>query len=180
MAQYAAAKLDNILRSSLAPRRSPGGRVRGVVRGRARSRARSAGRGADPEIYRLPSRHDGARIAAEFNGTAPAVTDVRIADEALWQIGVEGRFEHVAGGRAVGWAWSPQHPGFRVPVAVCVGGGQVASGFACRSRDDLVSAGKGDGFHGFSIPLPPDIASRSKSELTVTMGRTPAGRTLPL
>jgi hypothetical protein len=55
-----------------------------------------------------------------------------------------------------GWVWDKNNPGTRVQVEVIDDntGQQVATGFADQYRADLVGQGKGDGVHGFGIPVP--------------------------
>ncbi|WP_448207527.1 N-acetyltransferase family protein [Azospirillum sp. sgz302134] len=69
-------------------------------------------------------------------------------------------------GRAVtGWAWLPCDPGRRLRVEVLFGDSTTGREWrvetvADRHRGDLEAAGKGDGCHGFAVPVPDALAGR--------------------
>src|SRR4051794_37098272 len=83
---------------------------------------------------------------------------------------MDGRFEAIEDGRAVGWAWNPKAPGERVAVEVWVDGRVAAGGQADRPRGDLAREGIGDGAHGFAIELPAAVLGTAGAELVVTAG----------
>lgn len=58
-----------------------------------------------------------------------------------------------------GWVWDKNSPGTRLNVTVynSATGAVIATGTANQFRQDLVNAGKGDGFYGFSIPTPASV-----------------------
>ncbi|HEY6551051.1 MAG TPA: hypothetical protein VIY71_07625 [Solirubrobacterales bacterium] len=82
----------------------------------------------------------------------------------------EGRLEAVVDGRAVGWAWDPQHPEKAVEVEVLVDGRPVASGVADVERPVLAQAGMGDGRYGFYVPLPEELSAEPSHSIRVTAG----------
>lgn len=92
---------------------------------------------------------------------------------------LEGWFERLEGNWAVGWVWSPAFAGLRLPLSIWHDGVFIAGGVAMLPREDLANAGKGDGFYGFRIPLPPRAEAWSKKELQVTVGDGQISRTLP-
>jgi SAM-dependent methyltransferase len=78
-----------------------------------------------------------------------------------------GRVERVHDGIVSGWVWQPQMPDHRVRVQALVDGEAVAEGLADLERRSLVSAGIGDGRHGFEISLPERLARRGRHRLCV-------------
>ncbi|MCB8873617.1 glycosyltransferase family protein [Acidisoma silvae] len=73
-----------------------------------------------------------------------------------------------AGGSAVGmvqgWCWSADRPAERLTVALLIDGVQKASVVAARLRSELVRPGLCDGYHGFSLALPADLAPTARIE----------------
>lgn len=92
---------------------------------------------------------------------------------------VQGRFDEIKDNRALGWAWLPDYSHYRVPVTVFAGDKLVGVGAACHRRSDVEAHGRGDGFYGFNIPLPPRPEGWSREELTVMLGDSTVG-TRPL
>ncbi len=76
-----------------------------------------------------------------------------------------------------GWAWYPNAPGRRVEIEMLVDGEAVADTVAAVPRQDLVSAGIGDGNHGFSLALPYEVLARPKASL-VSLRDKATGRIL--
>jgi len=66
---------------------------------------------------------------------------------------VEGWVDGCHQGNVRGWAWRPSDPAAAVEIEIVIDGRIVARGVTGLKRADLASAGKGDGAHGFSIPL---------------------------
>lgn len=67
---------------------------------------------------------------------------------------IRGSFDLVRRDVAVGWAQDRERPARRLAIEILVDGVSVATGTADEPRDDVASAGHGDGRCGFSIPLP--------------------------
>jgi SGNH hydrolase-like domain, acetyltransferase AlgX len=82
----------------------------------------------------------------------------------------EGRLEAVVDGRAVGWAWDPEHPEAPVEVEVLVDGEPVAKAIADVERPVLAEAGMGDGRYGFYVPLPESLSAHPTHTIRVTAG----------
>lgn len=57
-----------------------------------------------------------------------------------------------------GWAWDPARPEFPVLVEIWVGEKLLGEVAADQFREDLRTAGKGHGRHGFTFPLPNGLA----------------------
>jgi glycosyltransferase involved in cell wall biosynthesis len=68
---------------------------------------------------------------------------------------LEGRLERVNEGGIVGWAWDARAPQERLRVEILDAGCSLGFFVADNYRRDLEVAGKGDGRHGFRVPLPP-------------------------
>ncbi len=86
------------------------------------------------------------RISAYFGGSARAV----------------GHVDTVEHGRVYGWAYFPNDPGRRCLVDVFVDGAFAGQALANLRRDDLLSAGVGDGAHGFELDIRRMNASTSR------------------
>jgi hypothetical protein len=71
---------------------------------------------------------------------------------------------------AIGWAWDTSDPEGRVTVALEAEGEVVAEAVADIARDELVSAGIGDGAHGFEIALPDHLRSRAYVRVVLLVG----------
>ena len=131
---------------------------------------------ADPQALLEISRSPGHVIAARHRTSPPAALDGTVA--ALPDDAVQGYVEQV-GDLVVGWAWSPNLPDARLPVSVwgddC---SLLAQGNANIMRGDLAEAGKGDGGHGFRIPLPAGHGGL-RDALSVSVGNDRTRRRLP-
>jgi hypothetical protein len=66
---------------------------------------------------------------------------------------VTGLVEFAGTAYVSGWAYDSESPSARLEITVRIGDEFLASGFADVGRDDLLSAGVGDGIHGFTIDL---------------------------
>ncbi len=84
---------------------------------------------------------------------------------------IEGRFEAVIDGRAIGWAWDPGRPGEAVEVEIEVDGRSVARGAADVERPALADAGIGQGRHGFDISLPESLTESASHKIRVLAGQ---------
>ncbi len=76
-----------------------------------------------------------------------------------------------------GWAWYPNIPGRRAEIEVLVDGEVVGDTVAAVPRQDLVSAGIGDGNHGFALGLPYEVLARPRASL-VSLREKGTGRIL--
>ena len=66
---------------------------------------------------------------------------------------VTGFVEHAGASQVSGWAYDSTSPEARLEVTVRIRDEFYASGYADIERDDLLSAGIGDGRHGFAIDV---------------------------
>ncbi|WP_114860202.1 GNAT family N-acetyltransferase [Azospirillum brasilense] len=75
-------------------------------------------------------------------------------------IGPEGCLDLV-GHHVEGWAWLPAKPDRRLRVEILFDDPPIrVEVLADRHRPDLEAAGKGDGRHGFAVPLPASLIGR--------------------
>ena len=66
---------------------------------------------------------------------------------------MQGSFDQLIDGRAIGWVFSPDAPGTRLEVEILCNDRVVARGLAHLERADLAQAGIGDGRHGFDLSV---------------------------
>lgn len=64
-----------------------------------------------------------------------------------------------------GWAWEPRHPDKSVTVEIYEGDRLIATTVADALRDDLVTAGKGNGRHAFTVQTPPALLDGKQHRL---------------
>ncbi|WP_128546998.1 PA14 domain-containing protein [Larkinella soli] len=69
----------------------------------------------------------------------------------------EGFFEGADCGSVGGWVYDRNSPNTPLTVELLANGQMVAGGLAGNFRQDLLTAGKGDGRHGLSLPLPESV-----------------------
>lgn len=76
-----------------------------------------------------------------------------------------------------GWAADTNRFGTPLEIDVVHNGGVIATGIANQYREDLKAGGIGEGFHGFSLPLPPELLKQTQSlELSMKI----AGHDIPV
>jgi hypothetical protein len=107
--------------------------------------------------------------SAEFNASPSKTTAVEAAVGMLEVVSDEGWVK--------GWAWYPNATGRRVEIEVLVDGEVVGDTIAAAPRQDLVSAGIGDGNHGFTTALPYEVLARPRASL-VSLRDKATGRIL--
>src|SRR5262249_38685674 len=71
-----------------------------------------------------------------------------------------------------GWAWNSGQPNTPINVDIYNGGVLVATVPANNFRQDLLSAGIGNGIHGFSLPTPAGLKTGTTYTLWVNFGGT--------
>jgi hypothetical protein len=79
----------------------------------------------------------------------------------------QGALESASCTEAHGWAWDPMFPTSPTSVEVLVDGVYKATIPANIFRQDLVTAGRGDGRHGFSWPIPAALKDGRHHRITV-------------
>jgi GT2 family glycosyltransferase/glycosyltransferase involved in cell wall biosynthesis len=82
---------------------------------------------------------------------------------------VHGHVDSYRSGCLIGWAYNPKEPQQRVEIAVLHKGVRLCHVTADVFREDLQSAGHGDGKHGFRVALPLDIFVEPTIALHVTI-----------
>lgn len=80
---------------------------------------------------------------------------------------VQGFVDRVVAGEVHGWAWDPARPDRRLLVVVTLDGAVQAETLAELPRQDLATAGKGDGKHGFRLRLPPGLSAETPGRLQI-------------
>jgi hypothetical protein len=78
-----------------------------------------------------------------------------------------GTLDGIGDGRISGWAWDPDNPDRPVTVELLADGQLVLAVVADELRDDLAQAGKGNGRHGFDIPLPQSLVDGKPHKISV-------------
>src|SRR3954447_10912748 len=116
----------------------------------------------------LAERMDGPS-ASEGAAFADAAVSQHIGqDSALSDIGqaalppahpLHGYIDEVKPTGIKGWAWDPQSPSARIRLELIEGEVRLATAIANEDRPGLVLSGIGDGRHGFSIALDPELFS---------------------
>ncbi|HEY4595681.1 MAG TPA: hypothetical protein VIJ02_04720, partial [Thermoanaerobaculia bacterium] len=97
---------------------------------------------------------DGAVLPPAFGGPANACA-------------FQGKLESASCTDVHGWAWDPMFPTTPTSVEVLVDGVYKQTVPANVFRQDLVTAGRGDGRHGFSWPIPAALKDGRKHRITV-------------
>lgn len=67
---------------------------------------------------------------------------------------VEGFLDSINADAIAGWAMDTSQPARPVTVEIYDGDALLVSVAANQFRQDLLDAGKGDGYHGFTVPTP--------------------------
>lgn len=113
---------------------------------------------------------------AESDTTAPAHTeDRKFAYEpaqARNATALQGRIERISGTAITGWVWDPETPDRRVRLELLEGNTCLKTIVAAEDRPDLVQLGCGDGCHGFTIGLEPDLLPEGHHTLTLRCADT--------
>jgi hypothetical protein len=78
-----------------------------------------------------------------------------------------GTLDEIADGKISGWAWDPGDPDRPVTLELLADGQLIGSVVADELRDDLAHAGKGNGRHGFDIPLPHSLSDGKPHKISV-------------
>jgi hypothetical protein len=86
----------------------------------------------------------------------------------------QGTLESASCAEARGWAWDPKFPTKPVSVEVLVDGVYKQTIPANVFRQDLAAAGRGDGRHGFSWPIPAALKDGRRHKVTVRFAESDA------
>jgi hypothetical protein len=71
-----------------------------------------------------------------------------------------------------GWAWDANQPNTPISVDIYDGGTLIATILANEFRQDLVNAGKGNGVHGFTFPVPNSLKDGQSHLISVGFSGT--------
>ena len=84
----------------------------------------------------------------------------------------EGYHDRVDCNLIEGWAWDQNQPNTPINVDIYDGGSKIMTVLADRFRQDLVNAGKGNGYHGFSVATPASLKDGRSHTVYVKYGGT--------
>ena len=84
----------------------------------------------------------------------------------------QGFHDSVGCGNIVGWAWDANRPNGVLNVDVYDGQTLLGTTPANLFREDLVNAGVGNGFHGFSFTVPPSVRNGQQHQIRVRFAGT--------
>lgn len=85
---------------------------------------------------------------------------------------VNGHFDYILDDRAFGWAFAPAHPHKRLTIEIIANGEVVAQGLAQQFREDLQTAGIGDGCYMFDLQLSHELFDGQVHSLTARVADT--------
>ena len=80
---------------------------------------------------------------------------------------VEGNHEVMSCNEIVGWVWDRNRPDVPLSVIILDGSTPLATVTADVLRGDLVTAGKGNGRHGFSYVVPASLKNDQPHEIRI-------------
>jgi hypothetical protein len=109
---------------------------------------------------------EGAVLPATFGGPASSCA-------------LQGKLESASCAEVRGWAWDPMFPKTPTSVEVLVDGVYKQTIPANIFRQDLVAAGRGDGRHGFSWPVPAALKNGKRHNVTVRFAESDPTDLLP-
>ncbi|WP_462320479.1 ExeA family protein [Halochromatium sp.] len=89
------------------------------------------------------------------------------ANDELMMHRLRGRVERVINGQLCGWLFDPAAPDKRLHIELLIDDEVSAGGIADQPRDDLASAGIGDGAHAFALTLDEGLLDGQPHELIV-------------
>lgn len=81
-------------------------------------------------------------------------------------------------GWVLGWAWYPDLPEARVEIEILIDGTLTGTTLAATFRQDVATAGYGNGHYGFSWPLPYAVLAQPR-DVTITARDKRSGMVLP-
>lgn len=85
---------------------------------------------------------------------------------------VNGHFDYILDDRAFGWAFAPAQPQKRLTIEILANGEVVAHGLAQQFREDLQTAGIGDGCYLFDLQLSHELFDGQIHHLTARIADT--------
>jgi len=123
-------------------------------------------------IWTVFARHGMGFSASGNNGTTHnAATDLPSSCTTLPPV-YEGFFDAADCSQLVGWAWDQNRPNTPINVDIYANGGFIATVSANLPRQDLVNAGKGNGFHAFVFNVPSWLRNGQQQSIAVRFGGT--------
>jgi hypothetical protein len=83
-----------------------------------------------------------------------------------------GHYDSTSCSSISGWAWDPNNPNTPINVDILNAGNLVATIPAGNFRADLLAAGKGNGYHGFTFPTPSALDDGQPHTISVRISQT--------
>jgi hypothetical protein len=118
-------------------------------------------------------------VPVQFENAAQTLPASNAAPVPAVPLRAEGRLDMISeSGYVLGWAWYPAAPAQRVEIEFLVDGQVAGTALAASMRPDVLEAGFGDGYCGFSWPLPQDLLSRPRDTLVAARDKI-SGAVLP-
>jgi len=84
----------------------------------------------------------------------------------------EGWIDSTDCGNIIGWAWDKNHPDSTATVDIYDGSSKITSVSAGGFRQDLLNAGKGNGYHGFTLATPTSTKDGTTHTISIKFGGT--------
>ena len=84
----------------------------------------------------------------------------------------EGHFDYSGCETVGGWVYDRNNPNTHLSVEIVTNGSSVGGGPAANFRGDLLTAGKGNGEHGFAISTPGTVKNGQNQSLTIRVAGT--------
>ena len=86
---------------------------------------------------------------------------------------LEGSFDHADAKTVGGWAWDTSQPNMPIKVEIYEGAALLTTILAEEFREDLKSAGKGDGKHAFNYALALTLRDGQSHTISVRFAGSP-------
>jgi len=112
---------------------------------------------ASPTPVTITATYDGSSVTAGLTVNPPVY---------------EGYFDIADCSALRGWAWDQNRPNTPINVDIFEGSTLLATVTANGFRQDLLNAGKGNGYHGFSWSVPASLKNGAAHPVTVRIGAT--------
>jgi Concanavalin A-like lectin/glucanases superfamily/Bacterial Ig domain len=106
------------------------------------------------------------------NSTISSPVNITVAVGGINSPGFQGFLDIASCSEVSGWAWDANQGASAINVDIFDGGSPLATTTANIMRQDLVTAGIGNGFHGFRIPAPTSLQDGRSHIISARFGGT--------